>query len=520
MEQPTRRTVGLRGRIVAGAIFVVVLSLMGMAALSVVNERSNLTAALESKADTMAQLQASAMAQPLWRYEEDAIGPLMKDLARDPDFQAIEVTTPADQKFNYAVDKPKSAGTVVRTVDIKGPDSPDPVGHMVLTLSTERLEISSRDAVTKQAVTAIGASALISIVLFIMLGRAIAPLASLAALMQRMAQGDLDVEVAPTKRADEVGAMTDAVRFLKDQAVEKRRFEQEADAADIARRSARQAEMTGLADTFEREVLTIAETVGKAAERALTASSDLSDMAGDATGKSTTVAAAAEEASQAVQTVAAACEQLMAATNEISGQIGRTAGIANQAANEATSAADLIRSLDETAQAIGEVVTLINGIAAQTNLLALNATIEAARAGDAGKGFAVVASEVKTLATQTAQATEEIGGRIRDIQEATGRSVAAVDGVRGIIEQIAGAATGIAGAVEEQSATTAEISRSVGQVASATSEISQTMQEVQNAVSNSGTAAKRLAEDSTLLTGESGHLRKSVLHMLETLRRA
>ncbi|MFD2261493.1 methyl-accepting chemotaxis protein [Lacibacterium aquatile] len=519
MNQGTRRGVGLRGRIIAGAIAIVVLSLLVIAGLGLVNERNSLTAALESKADTMAQLQASAMAQPLWRYEEDAIEPLMKDLARDPDFQAIYVKTPADQEFNFSVEKAKGAGTIVRSVDIKGPDNSD-VGDMTLTLSTERIEKLGQEALLKQAVTALIACALISLVLFVMLGRAVAPLGRLAALMQNLAQGDLTVEIPPARRADEIGAMTDAVTFLKEQAVEKQRLEQEAAEASAARRQARTSEMTGLADTFEREVLTIAETVGQAAERALVASTHLSEMAGDTTMKSTTVAAAAEEASHAVQTVAAACEQLMAATNEISGQIGRTAGIANQAASEATSAADLIRSLDETAQAIGEVVTLINGIAAQTNLLALNATIEAARAGDAGKGFAVVASEVKALANQTASATEEIGGRIRDIQDATGRSVAAVDGVRGIIEQIAGAATGIAGAVEEQSATTAEISRSVGQVASATSEISVTMQEVQTAVSNSGSAAKRLAEDSTLLTGESGHLRKSVHHMLETLRKA
>jgi methyl-accepting chemotaxis protein len=518
MSKQSRRGLGLRGRIMTGVLVVVAISLAVFSFVSLMSERAGMIAALESKADVMAQLQGSAMAQPLWRYDDEALKPLMKDLELDPDFQSIKVDTAANMSFEHKVEKPAGAGTVVREMQIKAPEGGDVVGTMKLVLSTHILDKALAEKTRTQIAMSLGAIVVITLVLYMLLGRETAPLARLADAMKRMAAGDLSVEIAPARHRDEIGTMTEAVTFFRNEALEKQRLEADADAADEARRKARTAEMNGLANTFEREVMAIAETVGQAAERTRDASAGLSHTAESATGQSTAVAAAAEEASRAVQTVASACEELMAATNEISGQVGRTAGIAGQAATEVVSVVDLIRSLDDTAQAIGEVVTLINGIAAQTNLLALNATIEAARAGDAGKGFAVVASEVKTLATQTARATDEIGGRIRDIQDATGRSVAAVENVRGIIDQIAGAATGIAGAVEQQSATTAEIARSVSQVAGATSEISSTMQQVQQAVSDSGSAARRLADDSSLLTGESGRLRQSARQILTTLR--
>ena len=139
--------------------------------------------------------------------------------------------------------------------------------------------------------------------------------------------------------------------------------------------------------------------------------------------------AAAEQASASVQTVAAASEEMSSSISEIARQVTKSSEIAAQAVREADQTRTTIGSLDEAAQKIGEVVRLINDIASQTNLLALNATIEAARAGEAGKGGAGVASEVKTLANQTARATEEIATQINSIQTATGGAV-------GMIEQI------------------------------------------------------------------------------------
>src|SRR5262249_15463735 len=155
-----------------------------------------------------------------------------------------------------------------------------------------------------------------------------------------------------------------------------------------------------------------------------------------------------------VQTVASAAEELNASIGEIGRQVTQSAQIAGKAVSEAERTQATVRSLADGAQKIGDVVKLINDIAGQTNLLALNATIEAARAGEAGKGFAVVASEVKSLATQTAKATEEIAAQIGAIQNATGDAVGAIDGIGKTIAELSHIATAIASAVEEQGAAT------------------------------------------------------------------
>ena len=158
-----------------------------------------------------------------------------------------------------------------------------------------------------------------------------------------------------------------------------------------------------------------------------------------------------------VESVASASEELSASINDISRQAAHAAGIASRAVNQARETDGTVQGLAKTASRIGEVVGLINTIAAQTNLLALNATIEAARAGEAGRGFAVVASEVKSLASQTAKATEEISEQIADIQKVANEAIDAIKGIGSIIGEVNEVATAIAAAVQEQGAATQEI---------------------------------------------------------------
>jgi methyl-accepting chemotaxis protein len=167
-----------------------------------------------------------------------------------------------------------------------------------------------------------------------------------------------------------------------------------------------------------------------------------------------------------------------------------------------------VKGLADAAQKIGDVVKLINDIAGQTNLLALNATIEAARAGEAGKGFAVVASEVKSLATQTARATEEIGQQIGAIQSATGDAVVAIGGIGKTIGELNQIATAIASAVEQQGAATKEIARNIQQASAGTAEVSGSIAGVNEAAGQTGAAA-------TQMTGAAEEL----AHQAETLRR-
>jgi methyl-accepting chemotaxis protein len=272
----------------------------------------------------------------------------------------------------------------------------------------------------------------------------------------------------------------------------------------------RATEQVRLVARFEGTVGAIARDVGARALAMRETARSMSTVAGDAGGRTTAVAAASEEAATNVSAVAASAEELSASVSEISRQVAESARIASQAVHEAEATDRSVTGLSEAAARIGEVVRLISDIAGRTNLLALNATIEAARAGEAGKGFAVVASEVKTLATQTARATEEIGSQIAAMQGATGHAVEALRSIAGTIQQMNGIATTIAGAVEEQGAATQEIARAVQQAAAGTNEVTTHIAHVAEAVRQTGgeagtvqDAANELATQSDRLTAEA-----------------
>ena len=236
-----------------------------------------------------------------------------------------------------------------------------------------------------------------------------------------------------------------------------------------------------LADDFETSIKAVSQTVSAAAEEM------------QATARS--LASSSERMASQSQAVAAATEQLSSSVSEISRQVTQASTVTHDAVASAHSADSLVSSLNASAEKIGDVVKLISDIASQTNLLALNATIEAARAGEAGKGFAVVASEVKTLATQTGKATEEIAGQVRAIQEATQSSAQAISSIVQTINRVSEISTAIASAVEEQTAATQEVARNIQEVTAATGEAGQNSNMVL-------TAAGQLTQDSVTLSSK------------------
>ena len=298
-----------------------------------------------------------------------------------------------------------------------------------------------------------------------LIGRAITrPLDAITGAMQKLSTGALDTEVPERDRRNEIGEMAAALQLFKDSMIEAERLRasQQTEQQHQIERGKR-IETSVLA--FETSIGGIVDTVSSAAAELQTAAGSLSSTAGESNRQATAVATASEEASTNVQTVASATEELSASIAEISRQVSESSRIARRAVDEAGRANVTVESLAVEAQKIGEVVKLISDIASQTNLLALNATIEAARAGEAGKGFAVVASEVKSLASQTAKATDEIGQRISQIQGATNGTVEAIGSVQKTIEEISGISTTITAAVEQQGAATREIARNVQQAA-------------------------------------------------------
>lgn len=270
----------------------------------------------------------------------------------------------------------------------------------------------------------------------------------------------------------------------------------EASAAMKRQEELSKQQLNGLADDFESDVMTILTNLSGVATQTNSNAGNLIEDAKKTQSLASNVAAAAEEATVNVQTVASAAEELNASVEEISRQINTSSEQTAEASQDATTTSVTIEELNEASETIGQVVKMINDIADQTNLLALNATIEAARAGEAGRGFAVVASEVKSLAQQTSEATNEIGGQINGIQDKTKLSVTAVNGIRSSIESLNEFIGAIASATEEQASATMEISRNIQETSQATTEVSQNIIKVSETAAQTQKRAGELVEAS------------------------
>jgi len=355
---------------------------------------------------------------------------------------------------------------------------------------------------------------------FLAIGRrVITPLHKIRDAMLRVAGGDLSVEVGFADRRDEIGALSGALATFKQNAVEKTRIEEE-QRDRRAQAETRQRTVDAHIAAFESQVREALDSLGGASQQMRTTSELLAKTAERSSGQVKAAEGASEEASSNVETVAAASEELSASIAEISRQVTRAATIAGRAVEETRQTDGTVQGLAETAGRIGEVVKLISDIAGQTNLLALNATIEAARAGEAGKGFAVVASEVKSLANQTAKATEEISAQIVAVQSVTKDAVDAIKRIGGTIGEVNAVATSIASAVEEQGAATQEITRNTQQAARRTKDVSENITGVAAGTDETGSAASGVKSAADALTVQADRLRAQVRDFLDKIRAA
>lgn len=299
---------------------------------------------------------------------------------------------------------------------------------------------------------------------FILVAMLRTPLRHLLSALGQISDGNRQVEIGYMGRLDEIGQIARSIDQFRLKQIELDLLEAEHQQSEIMAKEQRQQDLQDVADQFETQIQNVSETVIASVQTMFTESENMHDVIQNLSGQADVIKSQTVQARHNLSTVASATEQLSASIAEINQQITQAVSVSAQAVSDADEASDTIQNLSSAATQIEDVIRLITDIADQTNLLALNATIEAARAGDAGKGFAVVASEVKSLANQTAQATDSITSQIHELQKQTHLSANRISGISETIFKIQEISTVIAAAIEQQGAATQEISRNVLEV--------------------------------------------------------
>ncbi len=333
----------------------------------------------------------------------------------------------------------------------------------------------------------------------------------IAKTTEELANGNLAVDISALARRDELKSVVDSLNVFKANAEEKQRLS-DMEAATNATREQRARQMAELAERFRHEAQDMLDALGSAASDLDANGRTLLTIAQENERRSQSAVSSIRNSADNVQNVASATTELSASIGVIGDQAVRSVEIAAEAVSEADRTNASMAELSRAADQIGEVVDLINAIAQQTNLLALNATIESARAGEAGKGFAVVASEVKSLAQQTAKATDEIRERIKDIQSAASNGVSAIKGIGETIKHMNEIASSIADSVHQQGDATNEIARNVNEASDGTSMAS-------SSVSQLSASAADTEKASTEMLGAANQLTQRTEAMSENIRR-
>jgi methyl-accepting chemotaxis protein len=375
---------------------------------------------------------------------------------------------------------------ITGTLDRIGPQIAEEIEAMKLdyksvqdTLGPQMQADTENSVVVSIAVASV--AVIVGIIAALLITRSItAPVGGLTAAMGRLSDGDTGTQIPSTEQKDEIGLMARAVQVFKDNMIRARELEEQ-EKKQQAERNRRAEAMEAAVNSFQSQIAERLEALRGVSDELGRSADTLTGVANETKEQSTGAAAASDQTAANVQSVSAAAEEMDSSFGEIVSQVSRASTSVENTSGRARQTLTSIEDLQEQSEGIAQVLELITGIAEQTNLLALNATIEAARAGDAGKGFAVVASEVKSLATQTGKATEEIAEKIRRVQEACGTSVSAVREIVSSIEEVNEISAAISAAVEQQKAATSEITRNMQEAAKGTEQLSSNIARVNEA---------------------------------------
>ncbi len=355
--------------------------------------------------------------------------------------------------------------------------------------------------------------------IWILVRRSLAPLRRLSGSVVQIARGNLQVDIADTDLPDDIGQIAVAVENLRESLVVAKGVADQ-HRTEEGVRDQRRVHMDEMTASFVTRIDGLVREFDADVSQMRGNAESMSQQAARTVDRVVESVAAVEQTSSSMQTVAAATEELIASISEINNQVTTSASHIERAREDADHTGKMVQGLSQSVARIGEVVKMITDIAGQTNLLALNATIEAARAGEAGKGFAVVAGEVKSLASQTARATDEIAGQIAGIQAETSNTVAAIVQMLGRIDEIHAATTAVVGSAQQQHAATQEIVGTVHAVAQATHITSQNVGHVRHDSEATGQGAREVLQAANALLTRSGRLHTEVSEFVSRVRAA
>ena len=529
----------LSSQIAAAVVAIVTVATMIVVLAVASYNGTKQEADLQRRVDALAAMVASASPTLILSRDSNTLVHILESLKGDPDFQAVLVADdmstlasagrteeerlsmtprllsaaigghPWDVLAKETTRQIVDGTSITELRAVKVGSQQKQIGYVAVRFDSSRLNAAA--AIERQVTLGLGFIIVLILgpLLWFALAKTMQPLQGLTQSIVSISDGNLETPLEGLDRRDEIGAIARALGVLKVRLAERQALQGQQQVSEAERR-ARQQGVDEAIIQFRSEVGSALETFKSNADRMSEASDGLARVAAESSGRAARAADNAHGASGNVESAAQAAEEMGAAIREVEFQVRRVRTEIVEAASISRDASGSVHELDESARAIGEVVNLIRDIAAQTNLLALNATIEAARAGEAGRGFAVVAAEVKSLASQTADATDRIVTQVGAIQGATGQAVVSIQNIAQRMGAIENFANSVATSIEQQAIATGEIASGVAMASSSALSVSSDLSVLADSVEETGRSAADVRSAAGEVAQQAVQLRSTV----------